>query len=69
MIQNMAKYIDEESDYFFIKGKKLAEETQQTKFVNNLLQKLDLTINQIADIAGVSVDFVKSIKQKLTNKE
>lgn len=64
MIQNMAKYIDAESDYFYIKG----QETEQTKFVKNLLQKLDLTINQIADIAGVSVDFVKSIQRQLSAK-
>jgi hypothetical protein len=64
MIQNMAKYIDAESDYFFIKG----QETEQTKFVKNLLQKLDLTLTQIADIAGVSVDFVKSVQRQLSAK-
>ena len=66
MIQNMAKYFDVESDPFFIKGKQEAQETEQTKFVKNLLQKLDLTINQIADIAGVTVDFVKKVQRQLS---
>ena len=63
MIQDVAKYIDAENGCFFIKGEQQAQEIEQTKFVNNLLQKLDLAINQIADIAGVSVNFVKSVKQ------
>ena len=66
MIHNMAKYIDLESDYFFIKGKQEAQESEQKKFVTNLLQKLDLTVSQIADIAGVTVDFVKKVKRQLS---
>ena len=66
MIQNMAKYLDVESDYFFIKGKQEAQQTEQTKFVTNLLQKLDLTVNQIADVAGVTADFVKKVQLQLT---
>jgi hypothetical protein len=62
MIQNMAKYIDAESDYFYIKG----QETEQTKFVKNLLTDSDFTIDKIAKIAGVGVDFVKSVKRQLS---
>lgn len=65
MIQNMAKYIDAENDYLYIRGQKEARESEQTKFVKNLLAKVNLTIEQIADIAGVSVEFVNNIKQKL----
>jgi hypothetical protein len=65
MIQDIAKYIDAENDYFFIKGK----ETEQTKFVKNLLTESDFTIDKIANIAGVSIDFVKSVKQKLIDKK
>jgi predicted transposase YdaD len=69
MINNMAKYIDVENDFFFIKGKKEgqdnAREIEQTKFVKNLLQKLDLTLNQIADIAGVTLEFVKSVEKQI----
>lgn len=66
MIQNMAKYIDAENDYLYIRGQKEARESEQTKFVKNLLTKVNLTIEQIADIAGVSVEFVNNIKQKFT---
>jgi hypothetical protein len=62
MIQNMAKYIDAESDYFYIKG----QENEQTKFVKNLLTDSDFTIDKIAKIAGVAVDFVKSVKRQLS---
>lgn len=58
MIQNMAKYIDAENDYLYIQG--------QENIVSNLLKKLNFTLEQIADMAGVSVEFVKNVKQKLT---
>ncbi|WP_338871939.1 hypothetical protein WBJ53_26700 [Spirosoma sp. SC4-14] len=57
MIQNMAKYIDADNDYLIINAK--------GKIVENLLQKLNLTLEQTADIAGVSVEFVKNIQQRL----
>jgi len=58
IMESIAKYLNEENDYFVVKAKR--------KFVENLLQKLNLTFEQIADLAGVSVDFVKSVKQKLS---
>ena len=61
MIQNMAKYIDAENDYLYIKG----QQNEQEKFVTNLLAKLNLTTDQIADIAGVSVKFVLEVQQRL----
>ncbi len=54
----MAKYIDAENDYLYIQG--------QENIVSNLLKKLNFTLEQIADMAGVSVEFVKNVKQKLT---
>ena len=64
MIQNMAKHIDVESDYFYIKGR--ADE--KIGFVESLLRKTQHTFDQIADIAGVSVDFVKSVHRQLSAK-
>lgn len=58
MIQNMAQYIDAENDYLVINAK--------NKFVENMLRKLDLDVEQIADLAGVSVEFVKNVQQKLS---
>jgi hypothetical protein len=69
MIQNMAKYIDAENDYLYIKGQKEAKEKEQTKFVHFLLQENKYTFDQISDIAGVSVEFVKNTKQNLSPKK
>ncbi|WP_428656538.1 hypothetical protein [Runella sp.] len=58
MIQNMAKYIDEENDYLVISAK--------SKIVANLIKKGKHTLSEIADIASVTIDFVLGIQQKLT---
>ena len=61
----MEKHLDVKNDYLYIKGR----QSVKLEFVKNLIQKTDWSITKIADIVGVSVDFVKSFKQKLTNKE
>jgi hypothetical protein len=61
VMDSIAKYIDEEKDVAFLVGR----EKEQMKFVAYLLQEGTKTFNQIADIAGVTVSFVKSVKQKL----
>ncbi|WP_077133798.1 hypothetical protein [Spirosoma montaniterrae] len=61
MLQNLDKYIDAENDYLVIRAKR--------EIVANLLRKLNLTFEQVADITGVSVDFVKDIQQKLIKDE
>jgi hypothetical protein len=72
MIQNMEKYLDVKNDYLYIKGKQEAQietrEIEQTKFVKNLLIESDFSIDKIADIAGVSVNFVKSIQKQISGK-
>lgn len=59
-MDSIAKYMKDENDILFIVGKKKAQE----KFVFNLLEKFDFTLEQIADVADVSVDFVKRVKLK-----
>ena len=61
-MDNITKYIDEKRDVAFLIG----QEKEQTKFVTNLLRKLNLSFEQIADIAGVPVEFVKSIQRQLS---
>ena len=65
VMDNIAKYIDEEKDVAFLVGK----EKEQTKFVTNLLEKLNLTTEQIADIASVSIEFVKKTKRALADNK
>lgn len=47
------------------KGLKEGLAKAQEQFVTNLLAKLHLSDEQIADIAGVDLDFVQQVKQKL----
>ena len=69
-MDSIAAYIKEERDVLFLrgldKGEANARERELTKFVSNLLQKLNLPFEQIADIAGTTVDFVKSVHRQLT---
>jgi DNA-directed RNA polymerase specialized sigma subunit len=70
VMDSIAKYIDEERDVAFLvgldKGELKGELKAEERFVKNLLSKMSLTLEQIADIAGVSVAFVKQVKQKIT---
>jgi hypothetical protein len=64
-MDSIAKYISEERDVLYLRGLDKGEE----KIIASLLTKLNYSLDQIADIAGVSVDFVKSVKQKLSDKK
>lgn len=57
IMESIAKYLNEENDYFVVKAKR--------KIVENLLRETDMTLEKIAKIAGVTLDFVVDIKQKL----
>ncbi|MCA0230081.1 MAG: hypothetical protein LCH91_06420 [Bacteroidetes bacterium] len=68
MIQNMAKHLDVENDYFFIKGQDKARQEEKTRFITFLLQEGSRTLDQIADVADATVDFVKSVQRQLSAK-
>ncbi len=57
IMESIAKYLNEENDYFVVKAKR--------KIVENLLKETDMALDKIAKIAGVTIDFVTDIKQKL----
>ena len=59
-MESITEYIKEERDVLYLRG--------QEKIIESLLTKLNYSLEQIADIAGVSLDFVKSVKQRLTSK-
>ena len=67
-MDSIAEYIKEERDVLFLRGLDKGQQTEQVKFVTNLLQKLNLPFEQIADIAGTTVDFVKSVHRQITGK-
>lgn len=64
VMDSIAKYIDEKRDVAFLIGQEKTEE----RIVKNLLSKMSLTLEQIADVAGVTVDFVKSVQRRLTEQ-
>ncbi len=64
VMDSIARYIDEEKDVAFLVGR----EKEQLKFVANLLTESDFTIDKIARIAGVAVNFVKSVQKQLARK-
>lgn len=64
MIQNMAKHLDVKNDYLYIKGR----EDEKIGFVTFLLKEGNRTFEQIADIVGTTVDFVKSVQRQLAGK-
>jgi hypothetical protein len=64
-MDSIAEYINEERDVLYLRGIDKGEE----KIIASLLTKLNYSLDQIADMAGVSVDYVKSVKEKLTNKK
>ena len=62
-MDSIAQFISPEKDAFYLIGQERAE----VRIVRGLLIKSDLSVEQIADVAEVSVEFVEEVKQKLTN--
>ena len=58
IMESISKYLNEENDYFVVKAKR--------KIVENLLKETDMALDKIAKIAGVTIDFVVNIQQKLS---
>lgn len=58
IMESIAKYLNEENDYFVVKAKR--------KFVEKLIKIGKLSIEEIADAANVTIDFVMGIQKKLS---
>ncbi len=65
VMDSIANFISEERDILYMIGLNKGKAT----FVTYLLQEAKHTIDQISDIAGVSVDFVHSVKKELADKK
>ncbi|MEA5258655.1 hypothetical protein VB264_12735 [Arcicella aquatica] len=63
-MDSIAEYIKEERDVLYLRG----QEREQIKFIKNLLTETDLSLDKIAKVAGVAVDFVKSVQRQLSAK-
>ncbi len=62
IVDNLAKYIDEERDVAYM----IALDKSKEIFVINLLTQTDFGIAKIANLSNASIEFVKSVQQKLT---
>lgn len=65
-MDSITKFVSIEKDAAYMVGFDKGEEQGEEKVVASLLKKLNYSLEQIADIAGVSVEFVKRVKQKLS---
>lgn len=63
-MDSISKFVSVERDAAYMVGFDKGEAKAKVDFVKNLLAKVSLTVEQIADIAGVSVGFVKQVQQK-----
>lgn len=67
-MDSIAKFVSVEKDAAYMvgldKGEEKGEQKAEIRFVKNLLTKMSLTVEQIADIAGVSIEFVKNVQQE-----
>lgn len=68
-MDSIADYINEERDILFVRGERKAKVAAERKFISNLLKKMSLSVEQIADIAEVSTDFVLEVKANLAKKK
>ena len=72
-MDTIAKYINEQDDVFFIKGKQEGEQKgkhegkakKEILFVENLIRQTNFDDSQIATLTLVSVSFVQSVRQRL----
>ncbi|GAB2557286.1 RpnC/YadD family protein [Spirosoma areae] len=59
-MDSITKFVSVEKDAAYM----VAQEKEQIKFVTNLPSKTDFELEKVADIAGVSLEFVRSVQQK-----
>jgi hypothetical protein len=67
-MDSIAEFIKEERDVLYLRGQEKARQEEKTRFITFLIQEGSRTFDQIADIAGATVEFVKSVQRQLTGK-
>jgi predicted transposase YdaD len=72
-MEHISEFFKEENDYFFrrgfAKGLEKAREERKLKLVENIIVKLGLSAQQVAELADVSVDFVKKARATVTSNK
>ena len=67
-MDSILPYIKEENDVLYIRGQRKAQEKAEERFVRTLLTEPDMTVERVAKLAGVSVEFVEQVRQKMAAK-
>jgi len=72
-MDSIMPFISPEKDVLYLIGEERGEEKGERKanerFVRSLLTKMNLTVEQAADVAGVSVAFVEQVRQKMSENQ
>lgn len=70
-MDSIEKLISPEKDIFYLMGEEKGEQRGQMKaeerIIRNLLTKMNLSVEQAADVAGVSIEFVEQVRQKMAD--
>ncbi|PRY41977.1 putative transposase/invertase (TIGR01784 family) [Spirosoma oryzae] len=70
-MDSIEKLISPEKDVFYLMGEEKGEQRGQMKaeerFVRNLLAETNMPADRVAKLAGVSVEFVEQVRQKMAN--
>jgi predicted transposase YdaD len=64
ILDSVLTFFREEDDPLFIRGEQRGEQNTLRKLVLNLLTKSEMSVEQIAQIAEVPVDFVRQLQQE-----
>ncbi len=66
---NTASFFKVEKDPFYKQGEEKGAEQKSYDVVENLIVKLGFNDEQAADVAEVSIDFVKKVRADLNKKK
>ena len=65
VMDSISQYIKIEEDVLYLKGVESTSENKNRQFVISLLNGTDFSVEKIANLASVSVDFVEKIKAEI----
>ena len=61
-MDSISQYIKIEEDVLYLKGVESTSENKNRQFVISLLNGTDFSVEKIANLASVSIDFVEKMK-------
>jgi septum formation topological specificity factor MinE len=65
IMESISKYLKIENDPLYLKGEEKGQQAKTYQFVVSLLTKMNLSTEQIAELAGVTSEFVEKVRQEL----